>query len=837
VTETVYTKEEVDDMLGDLGEAESVVEYIEAAIEGLDVESKLGNYYKKDETYSQDETDAKIEAKIGDKLGDIINADGEDITVQEYIEEKTSTNGGKNYYRATYGKTMIGENEVDHILTLWEADQEFDPAQPGEVEITPVSQFQIVGGNGSDATLNTLIIYYEEGASGQKLNSYSFREKQVSDKEAIIKYSFVGTEPNGATIASADAKWEYREGTSGKWRTIKNEQIAPTGEGEFLEFNISEYLPNIATYQFKLTVTDPSGAEAYGNWTVKHIKYKIETIDSEGRELFSDKKTYKIEDTVFSYIPYGVGLKKTVHFVWDGREISTRDTERSGSVHEFTLPISHIPEQARHGSHLLEVYMTATINGEPVRSDSLYKDIVLYDPNRTVPVIGCAPQEYTIKQYSTLNIEYVVFDPTTNYPKVVINIDGVEEEKTLETSLNLLSFKSSEADKTHTIIITCTNDKTNIVATKTLTIHVQGLGYDISPVTGAVIDFDPVGKSNSERVQLQDTSWKVWDNGIYSITVEDGFDWVNGGFQTEKDKDGKIIPGTEHFKIKNGDKAVLNYKFFGGDRLTGTASNPWDEGKDFKLIFKTDRVQKSNAKFLSCLSENNGNPIGMEMSVTEGNIYCSGGQLTLPYSENDIIEYGFKIASKNSKTPIIMGYEDGVTTSAFVYNSGHSFLQAEDDRKYIEIAPDGCDVYIYKLKIYEKELTDEQMLQNFKADARTGEEMVNRHTRNLIYNDNEELDPKTLAQKCPWLRVITISTPKFTQSKKNPVGETTIEYRYENGKQDGSISYWKCVDGVHIGQGTSSDKYGAAGRNIDLVLKTHKDIGNTPTIYLDEEET
>lgn len=887
VTETVYTKEEINEKLGELGThmegpdgeqvpvANSVVDFVNDAIGKVDVTDQLKDYAKAsevearigelgeytpegaeepvtytvkeyvdkavseknlDDYYNKNETETKINATINARLGDIIDDDGNDITVSEYVETKINEGGKQNYYKATYGDTEVGGEIKKNIFTLWTANSDFDPIQPGDIPVSVASQFVITGGSGGPSVnTNTLIVYYDRTASGANLNNYAFREKQVADKQAIIKYSFVGTEPNGATIASADAKWEYKEASTGKWQTIKTEQITPTTGEEKLEFNISNYLTDITTYNFRLTVTDASGAIGYGNWTVKHISYKVETV-KDGVEQFNDKKAYKIGDLTFYYVPYGAGLRKTVHFIWDNKEVGTVETERSGSLHEFILPISHIPQQARHGSHLLQVYMTAMINGEMVQSDSLYKDIILFDEARTVPVIGCAPQTYEVKQYSTLNIEYAVFDPTTSYPRITIDTDGVIEERTLEQNVNSLSFKS-DVIGSHTITISCTNDKTNIITSKTININVVGLGYDITPVSGAVIDFDPVGKSNADKIALSNDTWKVWDNGTYSLIAAEGFDWINGGYQTEKDKSGKIIPGSEHFKIKDGDKVYFDYKFFGGDRQLGTASNPKENGKDFKIVFKTDRVQKSDASFLSCVSPNGGNPIGMEMFVNEGYVHCGGGSLKLPYSENDIIEYGFQITRSDSNTHMIMGYEDGVTTSAFVYNDGHSLLQAEDERKYIEIAPKGCDVYVYKLKIYERELSDEQVLQNFIADARTGEEMVARFERNQIYNESEELDPATLSQKCPWLRVITISTPQFTQSKKDPRGETTIEYRYEDGKKNGSISYWKCVDGVHIGQGTSSDKYGAAGRNIDLVLKTHKDVGNSPIIYLDPEET
>lgn len=835
---------EVEAKIGEIGEAANVVDYVNKAVDSVDVTEQLKDYYTKTEVdekvdnvsvdlsdyYTKSETDSKVNSSINNALGELLNEEGESVTVKEYVDSHASTGGEQNFYKATYGDAEIEGQTQKNIFTLWTAKEDFNPEQPGETVVSIASQFQITGGSGGgDSNLNKLTIYYDTGKNGTLLNKYAFREEEVNNKKAIINYTFTGVEPNGATIASADATWEYRRGTSGSWKIAKTETIAPTEAGEKLSFNISEFLTDLTSYQFRLKVVDASGAVANASWTVQKIAFKIETN-------FDDKKTYKIGDIPFYYTPYGASIEKTIHFKW-GTQTYEIKTSRSGAELEQVLPISAIAEPARHGSHLLEVYMTATINGELVTSDYVYKDIILFDSTRTVPVIGCAPQNYTIPQYSTLNAEYAVYDPTTNYPKVIIDIDGKVEEKTLEIAVNSLAFKSDIVG-THTITITCTNDKTPIITKKVITVEVTELGYEIAPVPGAVIDFDPVGKMNSDRTAADNGQWKVWNNDNYSLIASADFDWINGGFQTEKDANGKTITGTEHFRIKAGDRAYFDYKFFGGDRTAGTELDPKESGKDFKIIFKTEKVRRAEAKFLTCVSENNGNPIGMEMYVHEGYIHCGGGTLRLPYSEEDVIEYGFKIESTTGKqNPVVMGYEDGVTTSAFVYGGGHSFVQAESDRKYIELGSDDCDLLIYRIKIYEKELKDTDILKNFIADARTGEEMIDRHERNLIFNDDEKLDPITLSKKCPWLRVITISAPHFTDGKKYPVGDTTIEYRYENGKKDGSLSYWKCVNGVHIGQGTSSDLYGTAGRNLDLVLKKHKDVGNTPTIYLDEEET
>jgi hypothetical protein len=189
------------------------------------------------------------------------------------------------------------------------------------------------------------------------------------------------------------------------------------------------------------------------------------------------------------------------------------------------------------------------------------------------------------------------------------------------------------------------------------------------------------------------------------------------------------------------------------------------------------------------------------MNVHEAYIHGGTNSLHLPYSEEDIIEFGFKLPKKiKDKTGAITGYEDGVSTSVML-DKGLSFVQKAGERQNITLGSNDCDLLVYRLKVYENELTDSQILTNFIADARTGEEMKNRYERNQIYDAAGKLTPKALAEKCPWLRVITITAPTFTTGKgtADAVLGSTIEYRYGNGEKEGTYSYWRCEDAVHVG--------------------------------------
>lgn len=416
-------------------------------------------------------------------------------------------------------------------------------------------------------------------------------------------------------------------------------------------------------------------------------------------------------------------------------------------------------------------------------------------------------QEFTARQYETTLIPITVYDPSTESPTVTISVDGVvvSTEKLTDGSTFEYAYKSDVVG-THNIEIVCGS------VAKSLTATITELGINVTPVTtGLVFDFDPVGKSNA------DVDNRLWTNGTVSMSVSPNFDWVNGGYQSDEN-------GDRYFCIKAGTKAFVDYKLFADDAKKN--------GKEMKLIFKTANVSSGSATFLSCMDNTTDfDHIGIRMDVHEAFIYVSAGKyLHLPYSEEDIIEFEFNISKSNEAIPMVIGYEDGNSTCPLVYEDSHSFTQ--NTPQIITLGSDHCDLHIYRFKAYNTSLTDSGILNNFIADARNVEDMIDRFERNQIYDENMSLDPDVLAEKCPWLRIIKISAPHFTTGKKYPVNDTVIEYIYKDGEKNGATSYWKAINAVHVGQGTSSDNYGAAGRNMDLVLKSHKDFNNTPIITL-----
>ena len=317
----------------------------------------------------------------------------------------------------------------------------------------------------------------------------------------------------------------------------------------------------------------------------------------------------------------------------------------------------------------------------------------------------------------------------------------------MDTNKGTYQYSTDRVGK-HTVTFTCQD------VVKTININVEDLDVDIQPIKeDLVFDFNPSGRSNASAL---DRAWKY--NDEIGMTVSDNFDWQNGGYHVDAN-------GDQYFLIKRGTRAVINYKMFKGEQTV--------DGKEFKIVFKTTNVQKTDATFLEC-RQGEVTPIGLKMDVHNAWLSSTANTLFAPYSENDIVEFDFNIAGSADEIPMAMVYIDGVAEKPMMYNASDKFTQTKDKEVPITIGSDYCDVYIYRMKAYKKSLSDKAILQNFIADARSAEEMLDRYYRNQLTDENKKLTPESVAEACPDLRIIKISAPHFTTSKKDFIKDTTI---------------------------------------------------------------
>lgn len=666
----------------------------------------------------------------------------------------------------TYYHTITKSEDSDnYVLTLWQV-------KDGVEEIASRTDLPAMGGGGSSSSTSITI----ERITQSPLI--------ISTKDpAIIELNFSCTDADGEYV---DASYTWK-----KDKTVISSGIMVQGKNTF---DMSDYC-SVGTQKFTLTVTDDTGSVSIKNWTIQKVDVRIESS-------FNDRSTYAIGRAVsFQYTPYGA-IQKTVRFILDGEEIGTLDTASSGTLQSFTIPAQP------HGAHLFECYISAIVNNISVETDHIYKDIIWYDEESDIPVIGCIYRydhygTLNAVQYNTVAIPYNVYDPNTNNPTVTLVVDGdVVSELTLSQVNNVWNYKSSITGD-HTLEIRCRNTS---VIIKT---YIEDLGIDISPITGNLeFDFNPIGRNNSSSDRL----WNDNNNTDIKMTVSDNFDWINGGYQVDEN-------GDQYFMIKAGQRAYINYNLFNGS----INNNISTQGMEFKVIFRVENVQDVNATWLTCINDEK--PVGIRLKAHEGYLMTSASDISnsnsylyMPYSEEDIIELEVNALTLDQDnidaTSYIMSYEDGVGLRALIYDASHRLYQYNPVP--ITIGSDQCDVRIYRMKAYSASLTDSNILTNFIADARNSDDMISRYNRNQIYDENENLTPEFLATACPDLKIIKIDAPYFTNDKKDFVKNTTVQCIHSGG--DPILDNWTFYNGYHSGQGTTSNEYGYASRNLDLIF-------------------
>lgn len=660
---------------------------------------------------------------------------------------------GTNFDNLEGRVKKLEENPASTEYDVDYADNIFYWKENGET----VKTFTIQGGGGGGTTTSTMTIERVTPADAIFLLG----------NKAVIEYTWSSVDNVGDSTGIGTAVWKV-DNTTVSTLTV--------GQGRN-SIDLTEFLKT-GTNSIRLSITDSVGTLSTKTWTITIVDFKLESS-------FDDTLFYS-DEVSFRYIPYG-NINKTVHFILDGVELDSVNTTASGRQ------LSYVLTKQSHGAHLLKVYMTATVNNQAIQSSTIIKDIIWVDPDERTPIIGCAMQEFTTQQYHATNIPYVVYDPDHNPATVKLAVNGnTVSTLSVNRTVQTWSYKSSDVGS-HDLTISCRK------VTKILKANIEKLDIDVEPVTANLeFDFNPTGYSNSDTNRL----WSDKNHSNIAMTVSDNFDWSNGGYQIDKD-------GNQYFCVKAGTTVKNYYNLFGID--------PKQTGSEFKVVFKTTNVRDASATFLSCINKKDANPVGLEMNVHEANIYSSTSSLYFPYSEEDIIEYEFNINALDTKTDgatsIIMTYEDGVGGRPMIYNDVHRLYQYEP--LPITIGCDDCDVHIYRMKAYSASLTDTDILANFIADARDADDMIARFERNQIYDENNSLTPESVAKACPDLRIIKIEAPHFTNDKKDFVKNTSMQCIYTNG--DPVLDNWKFTNCYHAGQGTTSNEYGFAARNIDVI--------------------
>ena len=589
-----------------------------------------------------------------------------------------------------------------------------------------------------------------------------------------ITYSLTATDSAGDLVGAGTATW-YVNGVK------KATSVANQGQNTF---DIGDYL-SVGANSIRLSVSVDTGGETptvtTKTWTVNSVNLYL-TWDY-------DDTTLNTADTVtIRWTPYG-DVSKTTHVVIDGVEDTDLQTvtTRSGVQQYVTF------DKLAHGAHTVELYLTATINGTSIQSDSVMHDMMFVNTASNVPIIAVSlASPHSMVQYNTLRIPVAIYDPASLTTNATIAVNGttIATWTNIDRTLQYLNFTPSDYG-TKTLTITCG------ATTKTLTINVTQLNIDNAEVGGYAFRLKASDLAGNDALR----SWS--SNGV-SLTFSSNFDWNNGGLKSELDENGI---DRQYICVKAGTTMTIGYQLFGNEAKTN--------GKNVKVIFKTTNCRDYDAVWLDCLADN----IGIQLGANGGIARSEQNTVNVMYAEGDYTEFELDIypdslqSSAGYPMRYMQTYLDGVLASTNIYAANDNFTQT--NKENIVIGSQDCDVYVYMVKAYETYLTRENHITNFIADASNAVEMVDRYNRNDILTQAGEIDYLALSQKCPEVRVHLLDITRMTlnKMKKDPVAGCTYQQIYGAGDERDQI----IAESVTIGvQGTSSINYISSAANFDL---------------------
>ena len=136
---------------------------------------------------------------------------------------------------------------------------------------------------------------------------------------------------------------------------------------------------------------------------------------------------------------------------------------------------------------------------------------------------------------------------------------------------------------------------------------------------------------------------------------------------------------------------------------------------------------------LTCANSN----VGLTVQAQKITLTSQQNRIELPICEDDFLEFEFNILPDSKYKEMVL-WCDGIPCKVELYDASDNFTQANPVG--ITIGSADCDVQVYRMKTYGMELTDDEILDNFIADAKNAELMIERYNRNDITNVSGELD-------------------------------------------------------------------------------------------------
>ncbi len=463
-------------------------------------------------------------------------------------------------------------------------------------------------------------------------------------------------------------------------------------------------------------------ADVYGN--SRTISFSVTSVAISVTSTFDAATPYQ-EAIPFTYTPVG-SVQKTMHFLLDGKEIGNTTTSVSNRQMSFTIP------QQTHGGHTFEAYFDCDINGQTVESNHLYYEIICLEALNDTPIIVSSFGTKTVKQYTTLHVDYTVYDSSNLTAAVELYVNEVLVSKqTVDRTQQEFNYRVDEIGALEIKIVSGS-------VSKSINVTVEASDISIEAETDSLTLFlSSAGRSNNEE---NPTEWS-YDSILASLT---NFNLTSDGWKNDSD-------GITVLRVAGDARVSIPYKPFASDFRT--------TGKTIEIEFATRDIMNYDSVIMSCMSGDR----GFSLTAQKATLKSEQSEIFTQYKEDEHVRIAF-VAEKRAENRLIFCYINGIMSGVVQYPADDDFSQASPVD--ITIGSNDCTMDIYCIRIYDNDLTRHQILNNWIADTQTIDDMLSRYQHNSVYDEYGNIVIMQLPSDLPYIIFECEELPQYKGDKK-----------------------------------------------------------------------
>lgn len=593
--------------------------------------------------------------------------------------------------------------------------------------------------------------------------------------------------------------------------------------GQSYTVDVGPYLTE-ETNTVELTVRNAHGASRTFTSTVRTVTLDV-GFDNFDQSIPRDAAwTLRIRAT---------GAEALVHVAVDGVETDTATV--TNSTREITIDPSGL---LLPGVHTVKVWGENAAYGltsEPVEACFIKKG--------AAAIAFASGTARSVKLYDTAPIPYFMLLPDNAGQTVDVTFTLVASDGTVLAAPRPQRVALDNAGASGIVDARFTADDAKALAgspvtltvkagavSDTVTIDILSSGTLLEAADECKVELLAAGRSNSDA-DAQEWASSYGGEVTCRVTRSPGFILGNGaGF----DGEAYIIPAGEYITLSG-------FQPFGSD----FSANGTRQGRTIEIEYELRDCTNSSAVAVSC--EDNGT--GFTIGAAEVSLMC-GQKITTPVTPGRRVRTGFVIegATRHCVNRLVDGtvteldanvallYINGVGSRVMDYANA-SWKQPTP--KEIRIGCPDAAVALYAVRIYDKALTDRQMLGNFAFDTPGAAAKQEIARRNDILDSNGNVEFAKVRTALPSTPYKIWDMERMPTSKKDKVNTTTEFVNPAwNGDTEGAplaCASFVCKNHPMVLDGTSSlgypDPYKNFGSDYAAGQWTVEVGGQTITIH------